>query len=95
MHRIHHSAIHEERDSNFGFLISWWDWIFSTYSHYPKMGERKLVFGVEEFRGKKYQPILGMLLMPFGRFKPPYVRKKAKLMRTEEIPEPKDESEND
>src|SRR5690606_38381700 len=95
MHRVHHSVILEERDSNFGFFFSWWDWILNTYTHFSRMGERKLVFGVEEFQDKKYQPIWGMLWMPFGKFETPYIKKKSNLMRTEEKPELNKESQDE
>ena len=31
MHRVHHSAIGEETDSNYGFNLPWWDWLLGTY----------------------------------------------------------------
>jgi sterol desaturase/sphingolipid hydroxylase (fatty acid hydroxylase superfamily) len=30
-HRIHHSALPEHRDKNFGAILPVWDWIFGTY----------------------------------------------------------------
>jgi len=30
MHRVHHSRRPEETDTNFGFLVPWWDWLFSS-----------------------------------------------------------------
>jgi len=30
-HRIHHSALCEHKDKNFGALLPLWDWIFGTY----------------------------------------------------------------
>jgi sterol desaturase/sphingolipid hydroxylase (fatty acid hydroxylase superfamily) len=30
-HRIHHSALPEHKDKNFGALLPLWDWIFGTY----------------------------------------------------------------
>src|SRR4029077_3426863 len=32
MHRIHHSASHEESNRNFAGIFSWWDRLFRTYA---------------------------------------------------------------
>lgn len=39
-HRIHHSRIVHERNSNYGFFLTWWDRLFSTYTAEPG-GDRK------------------------------------------------------
>jgi sterol desaturase/sphingolipid hydroxylase (fatty acid hydroxylase superfamily) len=44
MHRIHHSRRHEETNSNFGALFSFWDKLFGSWKAKPK-GE--IIFGVE------------------------------------------------
>ena len=31
MHRVHHSILRAETDSNFGFNLPWWDRLFGTY----------------------------------------------------------------
>ena len=31
MHRVHHSILRHETDSNFGFNLPWWDRLFGTY----------------------------------------------------------------
>ncbi len=31
MHRVHHSVIKKESNSNYGFSIPWWDYLFGTY----------------------------------------------------------------
>jgi len=31
MHRVHHSVIPQETNSNFGFNVPWWDRLFRTY----------------------------------------------------------------
>lgn len=67
MHRIHHSDIPNERDSNFGFFLSCWDRMFRTYTPFSHMGERKLVLGEEQFRGEAAQTFKGMLMQPFFR----------------------------
>ena len=45
MHRIHHSNIREETDTNYGSVFSFWDRIFKTYK---KEASGVIVFGVDE-----------------------------------------------
>jgi sterol desaturase/sphingolipid hydroxylase (fatty acid hydroxylase superfamily) len=66
MHRIHHSDISQELNSNFSFCFSWWDRIFQTYTEAPEAGERKLVFGLERYQDPKFQTLENMLLLPFN-----------------------------
>lgn len=65
MHRVHHSSIQSETDSNFGFSISVWDRLFGTYIAQPQLGHDKMVIGLTQYR---YSPDVGikqLLLMPF------------------------------
>lgn len=47
MHRVHHSILREEHDSNFGFALSVWDRIFGTYRAKPEAGHDGMVIGLE------------------------------------------------
>ena len=47
MHRVHHSVLRAEHDSNFGFCLSVWDRLFRTYMPEPKAGHRDMVVGLE------------------------------------------------
>ena len=47
MHRIHHSQIEEETNSNYGSVFSFWDKFFKTYK---KDAAGEIVFGVAENR---------------------------------------------
>ena len=38
MHRVHHSMLRHETDSNFGFNLPWWDRLFGTYRAQPEAG---------------------------------------------------------
>ena len=38
MHRVHHSIIRYETNSNFGFSVPWWDRLFGTYLAQPRDG---------------------------------------------------------
>ncbi len=50
MHRIHHSIHIAETDSNFGFVLPWWDRMFGTYRAEPAAGQVRMVVGIESFR---------------------------------------------
>lgn len=45
MHRIHHSQIKEETDTNYGSVFSFWDKIFGTYKREVK---GPIIFGVKD-----------------------------------------------
>ena len=66
MHRVHHSIEDDEANSNFGFNLSLWDYIFGTYRSQPRKGHDGMTIGIKEFRDTKHSSwIHGMLLMPF------------------------------
>ena len=44
MHRIHHSNIQKETDSNYGSIFPYWDSLFGSYIHAP---EKEIEFGIE------------------------------------------------
>jgi sterol desaturase/sphingolipid hydroxylase (fatty acid hydroxylase superfamily) len=65
MHRVHHSVIQAERDSNYGFCLSLWDRLFGTYTSAPR-GE--LDVGLATWRDPAAVATLGGVLgMPFRR----------------------------
>ncbi|MFG1491289.1 sterol desaturase family protein, partial [Oceanospirillum sp. HFRX-1_2] len=45
MHRVHHSIYPREMHSNFGFNLSIWDRIFSSYVAQPKDGHAEMQIG--------------------------------------------------
>jgi sterol desaturase/sphingolipid hydroxylase (fatty acid hydroxylase superfamily) len=65
MHRVHHSVLRHERNRNFGFNLSWWDYLFGTYCEQPGEGHDRMVLGLPEFRNAKYLTLPGLLVMPF------------------------------
>lgn len=67
MHRIHHSEIREETDSDFGFCLSWWDRLFGTYRAEPQLGQLGMVIGVEGWREDAEQRLDRLLAQPFRR----------------------------
>jgi sterol desaturase/sphingolipid hydroxylase (fatty acid hydroxylase superfamily) len=67
MHRIHHSVHRRETNSNFGFNLPWWDFIFGTYRRQPADGHEGMTIGLTQFRESWVQRLHWMLLMPvFG-----------------------------
>jgi sterol desaturase/sphingolipid hydroxylase (fatty acid hydroxylase superfamily) len=65
MHRVHHSMIRNETDSNFGFNLPWWDRMFGTYRPQPKAGHEGMTLGIEQFRDPGELRLDRMLLQPF------------------------------
>ena len=65
MHRVHHSILRRETDSNFGFNLPWWDRIFGTYRPQPEAGHDGMTIGLEQFRDPKELRLDRMLVQPF------------------------------
>ncbi len=64
MHRVHHSVHHDETDSNYGFFLPWWDYLFSTYTAQPRDGHDDMTIGLHEFRETRDIDIDRLLLQP-------------------------------
>jgi sterol desaturase/sphingolipid hydroxylase (fatty acid hydroxylase superfamily) len=64
MHRIHHSIIPEETNSNFGFNLPWWDRLLGTYKAQPKAGHEGMTIGIEQFRTGRDLWLDRMLVQP-------------------------------
>lgn len=65
MHRIHHSILKEETNSNFGFNLSIWDKLFNTYHPNPLKGQTNMTLGIENFRNTNNLYFHSLLLQPF------------------------------
>lgn len=65
MHRIHHSIIQSETNSNYGFCLSIWDKIFKTYLNEAKYNPKTMKIGIEVYRKLKDQSIIKLLIQPF------------------------------
>ena len=50
MHRVHHSVLPNETNSNFGFNLPWWDRLLGTYREQPAMGQQGMTIELEIFR---------------------------------------------
>jgi hypothetical protein len=64
MHRVHHSIVRQETDSNFGFNLPWWDRLFGTYRDQPAAGHLGMTIGIEAFRSAHDLRLDRMLLQP-------------------------------
>ena len=65
MHRVHHSVVRRETDSNFGFNLPWWDRLFGTYRDQPAAGHDAMTIGVAKLRDPAEQRLDRMLTQPF------------------------------
>lgn len=65
MHRVHHSVIPRETNSNFGFNLPWWDRLCGTYRTQPEQGHTGMSIGLKEFRDSTKLTLLQLLLQPF------------------------------
>jgi sterol desaturase/sphingolipid hydroxylase (fatty acid hydroxylase superfamily) len=65
MHRIHHSILSRETNSNFGFNLPWWDHLLGTYRAQPEAGHEGMTIGIEQFRDPRELGLDRMLLQPF------------------------------
>ena len=67
MHRVHHSTIRKETDSNFGFFLTIWDRTFRTYRDQPQYGHTNMQIGLTEFPAEKSTELKDLLYQPFIR----------------------------
>src|SRR5229473_1608567 len=65
MHRVHHSIVGQETNSNFGFNLSWWDRILGTYCPQPGAGHEQMIIGIDIFRDPAELRLDRMLRQPF------------------------------
>lgn len=65
MHRVHHSILARETNSNFGFNLPWWDRLFGTYRPQPAAGHEAMTIGIEQFREPRELRLDRMLVQPF------------------------------
>lgn len=66
VHRVHHSIDPQETNSNYGFHLPWWDWIFGTYRAQPRVPHEQISLGLSSWRSPRETTWLVSLLgMPF------------------------------
>ncbi len=64
MHRVHHSIVYNETNSNFGFNLPWWDRLFGTYRAQPASGHDAMTIGVDAFRSPDDLRLDRLLVQP-------------------------------
>ena len=67
MHRVHHSTVVEEHNSNYASVVSAWDRIFGSYVSEPGAGHVKMSIGLSSLREKECLSLRWCLLAPFRR----------------------------
>jgi sterol desaturase/sphingolipid hydroxylase (fatty acid hydroxylase superfamily) len=65
MHRVHHSVIILETNSNCGFNLPWWDRLLGTYKVQPEQGHDGMMIGLSQFREIKKLTLPRLLILPF------------------------------
>lgn len=66
MHRVHHSDLRTEHDSNYGFALSIWDRVFGTYIAQPSHGHDDMTIGLE-WQDDRPSRLGWALALPFRR----------------------------
>ncbi|NUM53746.1 MAG: sterol desaturase family protein [Candidatus Hydrogenedentes bacterium] len=64
MHRVHHSVVSAETNSNFGFNLPWWDRLCGTYTAQPRDGHTEMAIGLDQFRDRISQRLVALLWLP-------------------------------
>jgi len=65
MHRIHHSTLVSETDSNYGFSISCWDRLCKTYTAEPEIPQTAMSIGLKPYRHVAELGFIALLWLPF------------------------------
>jgi sterol desaturase/sphingolipid hydroxylase (fatty acid hydroxylase superfamily) len=66
MHRVHHSAVPVETNSNFGFNFPWWDRLLGTYRAEPRAGHEGMTVGLRQFRDPERLTLPRLLALPIA-----------------------------
>lgn len=67
MHRVHHSVVPTETNSNYGFNLPWWDRLFKTYRAQPRAGHDDMRIGLYEFPDANKLGYMRLLVQPFHK----------------------------
>jgi sterol desaturase/sphingolipid hydroxylase (fatty acid hydroxylase superfamily) len=67
MHRVHHSVLIKEYNSNFGFNLPWWDRLLGTYRAQPQAGHEAMTIGLALSRDPNALTLPRLLILPFLR----------------------------
>jgi sterol desaturase/sphingolipid hydroxylase (fatty acid hydroxylase superfamily) len=67
MHRIHHSTVMQECNSNYATILSVWDRLGGTFRWRPQAG---ILIGLTQFPRREELGWVSLLLLPFRRLRP-------------------------
>ena len=67
MHRVHHSVIEGETNSNYGFNFSVWDRLCRTHKAQPQAGHDNMVIGLSEHQSSEPAKLFWSLKLPFAK----------------------------
>ncbi len=65
MHRVHHSVLSHEHNSNYGFNLSIWDRLFKTYTAQPEGGHQGMTIGLAPYQNDSPTRLVWSLVLPF------------------------------
>lgn len=66
LHRIHHSQVVTETNSNYGFSVIWWDKVFGSYKSVAHKADTDIDIGLVEYPNPQQNASLwGLLTLPF------------------------------
>ncbi len=65
MHRVHHSTIRWEANSNLGFNFPWWDRLFGTYRDQPAKGHLEMTIGLDQYKEPRKLTLPWLMVLPF------------------------------
>lgn len=64
-HRIHHSSDKKYTNSNYGNVLTWWDYMFTSYKAKSQDKQKSMVLGLEYYRSDREQIIDRLITQPF------------------------------
>lgn len=64
VHRVHHSRICEETNSNYGSVLPWWDWLFGSLR--IRHDVEAIELGLDDFSGDAANTLAGMATTPLA-----------------------------
>jgi sterol desaturase/sphingolipid hydroxylase (fatty acid hydroxylase superfamily) len=67
MHRVHHSTLQREHNTNYGFSLSIWDRLFATYTPQPQHGHDGMTIGLSPYQSDAPNRLAWCLKLPFRR----------------------------
>jgi sterol desaturase/sphingolipid hydroxylase (fatty acid hydroxylase superfamily) len=70
MHRVHHSVLRREHNSNYGFNLSLWDRLFRTYTAEPEAGHQGMTIGLTPYQTEEPTRFGWSIWLPFRQQKP-------------------------